>query len=91
MKVFLGEKGITETWQEDFTKSVKCHACKADCRIMFVAIENMQNDPEGYVCDLHENTGDGEGNGQFWPHDAIACAVYLCEKCFEPNAVINQA
>jgi hypothetical protein len=56
---------------------------------MFVAIEETE-DEEDFVCNLYENTG-GQFNGKFWPHDCIACAVYLCSKCFEPNALLNQA
>ena len=51
---------------------------------MFVAHEEIEKD---YVCRLHDNMKDEK----YWPHDAIACGVYLCEKCFEPNAIINQA
>ena len=87
MKIYLGEKGLKQTWQEDFPKTIKCHKCKGNCRIMFVGLEEREKE---YICNLHKNTG-ARKNGKFWPHDAIACAVYLCEKCFEPNAVINQA
>ena len=88
MKVYLGKDGLSATWQEDFPKSIKCHKCKSNCRIMFVGIEDGKE--KEYVCNLYNNTG-ARKNGKFWVHDAIACAVYLCEKCFEPNALINQA
>ena len=84
MEIYLGKKGLNKTWQENFPKTTKCHKCKGVARIMFVALENIEKE---YVCDLHDNMKDGK----FWPHDAIACAVYLCEKCFEPVAIINQA
>jgi len=87
MKTFLGEKGLSCTWQDKFPKTIKCHKCKGNCRIMFVAMEEGEKE---YICNLHPNTAARKG-GKFWPHDAIACAVYLCEKCFEPNALINQA
>jgi len=87
METYLGEKGLNATWQENFPKSIKCHKCKENCRIMFVALENKEKE---YICRIHKNTGNGK-TGKYWPHDAIACAVYLCEKCFEPNALINQA
>lgn len=83
MKTYLGKKGLKKTWQEDFPKSVKCHKCGGNCRIMFVAFEDSEKE---YVCDLHKNM-----RNKFWVHDAIACAVYLCEKCFEPNTLLNQA
>lgn len=84
MEIYLGEKGLDKTWQEPFPKTVKCHKCKGEARIMFVAFEEKEKE---YVCNLYENQKDKK----YWPHDAIACAVYLCEKCFEPNALINQA
>ena len=86
MEIYLGEEGLNKTWQEDFPKSIKCHKCKGNCRIMFVGLEKEKE----FICDLHENTGGGK-NGKFWVHDACAVAVYLCELCFEPNALINQA
>ena len=84
MKTYLGEEGLEATWQEPFPKTMKCNKCGGNCRIMFVAHEEIEKD---YVCRLHDNMKDEK----FWPHDAIACGVYLCEKCFEPNAIINQA
>lgn len=85
MKILLGEKGLNLTWQESFEKEIKCNKCKSNCRPMFVVFEE-ENEKE-YVSSLYPNMEDKK----LWPHDAIACAVYLCEKCFEPNAVINQA
>jgi hypothetical protein len=87
MKFQIGEIGLNASWQEPFPKTVKCHKCKGNCRIMFVAYEDKEKE---YVCNLHKNTG-GKKGGKYWPHDAVACAVYLCEKCFEPNALIDQA
>lgn len=85
MKTYLGEEGLNASWQRPFSKTMKCHKCGGNCRIMFVAYEKNEKD---YVCHLHENTGE---KGKYWLHDAMACGVYLCEKCFEPNAIINQA
>jgi len=85
MNTYLGEKGLNETWQEPFKKTIKCHKCGGVARIMFVACENERGGK--FVCDLHDNMKDKK----YWVHDAMACAVYLCEDCFEPNAVINQA
>jgi len=87
MNTYLGEKGLNKTWQNDFPKSVKCHKCEENARIMFVAIEEERKDPKDFICAMHENMKDEK----YWVHDAMACAVYLCEKCFEPNAIINQA
>ena len=90
MKIYIGEKGLDKTWQDQFPKTIECHKCKGEARIMFVGIENYPTDKGNFICDLHDNTG-AEKNGKLWLHDACAVAVYLCEKCFEPNALINQA
>ena len=84
MNIFLGKTGLKESWQAHHKETMKCNKCGGVARIMFVA---MEDDEEEYVCGLHENMKDEK----YWPHDAISCAVYLCEKCFEPNAIINQA
>ncbi len=83
MKVFLGESGLRQSWQDKFPKQCKCHKCEENARIMFVAFEESEKE---YVYKLHKNI-----KGKYWPHDAIACAVYLCEKCFEVTAILNQA
>ncbi|MFH2062480.1 MAG: hypothetical protein ABIJ43_05845 [Candidatus Beckwithbacteria bacterium] len=84
MNIYLGETGLDRTWQESFKPTTECK-CGGEARIMFVAIEETR---EGdFVCNLRDNGGEGD----FWPHDAIACAVYLCKKCFEPITIINQA
>ncbi len=90
MKTYLGKKGLEKTWQTEFPENIKCHKCKGNCRIMFVAFEDSLEKTS--VADLHDNTGaQVDGKGKYWPHDCIACAVYLCEKCLEPNAILNQA
>ena len=56
---------------------------------MFVAQEDfvgITKNKQLHVADLHKNE-----KGKYWPHDCIAIACYLCEKCFEPNTLINQA
>lgn len=85
MKIFLGEKGLNCSWQEPFNKTEKCHKCKGEARIMFVGQELDRNGD--FITNLRNNGGPGD----YWPHDAIAVAVYLCKDCFEPIAVINQA
>ena len=84
MDIYLGEEGLNQTWQEDFPKTMKCHKCGGEARIMFVGCENEE---EKYIASLHDN----EGKGGYWVHDCIAVAIYLCKECFEPNALINQA
>ena len=86
MKVYLGKSGLNKSWQRTFDAIVECHKCGSEARIMFVAVEG--DEPKGqYVCDLRKNGSKGD----YWVHDSIACAVYLCADCFEPIAILNQA
>ena len=88
MKIYLGKTGLNETWQEPFPEITKCHKCGGEARIMFVGIENNKTGKAGdFICNLRENGGKGD----YWVHDAIACAFYLCADCFEPIAILNQA
>ena len=88
MKIFKGKKGLNASWQEPFEESIKCKKCeRGNARIMFVAIENEEDKDEGFICDLYKNMKDDK----YWVHDACAVAVYLCERCFEANAEVNQA
>lgn len=86
MRVYLGEKGLKESWQDPFPKTTKCHKCKKRAKIMFVGIEEEYQ--IRYICDLHKTTGK---RGRLWLHDVMACAVYLCPFCFNATALINQA
>lgn len=90
MKIYKGEEALDATWQDEFKPTMKCHKCKGTCRIMFTAMEDADIKKGDFICEMYENTGGTKG-GKYWPHDVIAVAVYLCEKCFEPNAQINQA
>ena len=90
IKVYLGEKGLNKSWQEPFPEITKCHKCGGEARIMFVGFEKNTDDEAGsmkYICDLRENGGKGD----YWVHDVIACAVYLCRDCFNPITLLNQA
>ncbi|HEC30482.1 MAG TPA: hypothetical protein ENI66_00515 [Candidatus Yonathbacteria bacterium] len=84
MKIYLAEKGLDKSWQESFEKNIKCKHCGSNARIAFVAYEdgNGKN-----LCDIHKQGKDGK----LWLHDVSATAVYLCEKCLEATAEINQA
>ena len=85
MKIYLGKAGLNKTWQKPFPEVTKCHKCGGKARIMFVVFEGSKS--KRYVCDLRENGSKGD----YWVHDAIACAVYLCADCFSPIAILNQA
>ena len=90
MKTTIGEQARSKSWQVEFPATVKCSkkGCKGEARIAFVAYEGMSDDDKKeFVCHLHLN----EGEGGYWPHDAIAVAVYLCRKCLGATALFNQA
>ena len=88
MFTYIGKTGVDETFQEDFKETIPCVHCGEEARIAFVAAEDYPNNDE-YVCNLYQNHfGDG---GDFWPHDAVAVAIYFCTKCAEATAIYNQA
>lgn len=83
MNVYLGEQGLEKTWQQPFSPTVPC-TCGGEARIMFVAFEDGHDKTN--VCGLRKN----HGKGDYWPHDCVAVAAYLCKECFTPVACINQ-
>lgn len=86
MDIRIGKRAKAFTQQEEFTENVQCD-CGGNARIGFAVRE--RGDEEFLVCDWYKNLfGDG---GSFWPHDAIAVAVYFCEKCAKACVRWNQA
>jgi len=85
MEIYLGESGLENSWQEHFEKTTKCK-CGNEARIMFVGFEDNEKE---YVCQLKLKPK--LKNDEYWLHDACAVAVYLCPKCFEATAIVNQA
>lgn len=86
MKIYLGANGLKNSWQKPFESTNKCSKCNGESRIMFVTQEEREGRGD-YICDIRKNGG----QGNYWPHDAIAVAVYLCKDCFNADAIINQA
>ena len=82
MKVTIGNEGAVNTYQDDFRTTIHCE-CGSEAQMAFVAIEETE---DVYVSGLHKN-----GQDDFWPHDAIAVAVYFCRKCAKPLVRYNQA
>jgi len=80
--VYVGEKGLDQTWQAPFDKTAKCSKCGGKADIAFVNKEDKSS--KEFVCDLHKNKNSS------WPHDSTATAVYICRKCMEPTAKMNQ-
>jgi hypothetical protein len=93
MDVVVGAAGLNTSWQGDFPATPSCCRCGGDTRHAFTASEGLtgkarQTSEEAqFVCSLHDNGGEGD----FWPHDALAVAVYFCKDCLEPTALYNQA
>lgn len=85
MKIYLGKSGLDKSWQLPFPETTHCNQCGGKARIMFVVFEGSKS--KRYVSYIRENGGKGD----YWVHDAIACAVYLCADCFSPIAILNQA
>jgi hypothetical protein len=88
MEIYLGKRGLLNSWQDPFKATEKCYKCGAKAKIMFVASEGFEKEEKEYLCDMHRTTGK---EGGLWLHDACAVAVYLCPKCFEATAIVNQA
>jgi hypothetical protein len=84
MKITIGKEGLDQTHQSKFSEKTSCE-CGGVARIAFVCCEGSGE--ESYICDLHNN----EGFGGFWPHDAVAVAIYFCKKCSNTVALYNQA
>ena len=79
-------KAVDQSWQAPFKDKTKCCKCGSTARLAFVCKEDEENE---YIADMYKNkkaTG-----GKAWPHDAVAVAVYFCEKCLETTSEFNQA
>ena len=88
MKITLGKRGLSKTWQTKFPEKTKCAYCKGEARIGFVAHEGLEEEVmfKNCVCSLYKN----KGKGGFWLHDCCAVAVYFCKECLKPTALYNQ-
>ena len=80
-------KATEETWQAPFEQNTECCHCGENARLALVFREDQAD--KKYISDIHDNTI--AKGGKFWPHDAVAIAIYFCEKCYEPTAEYNQA
>ena len=87
LREFIGQSGLTETYQADFPGTTKCCRCDGEARHGFTVKETPAEIAKEMVTDLHPN----EGKGGFWLHDCCAVAVYFCRECLQPTALYNQA
>ena len=88
MQTTTGEKATQMSWQAEFPQNIKCESCGGESRIIFVSHEGITEfDKSGpFVCNTRKNGGKGD----FWPHDCVAVAIYLCKDCFHFDALGNQ-
>ncbi len=84
METKIGKPAKDLTWQSEFPVTLKCD-CGGKAELAFAAKEEV-GQPEEYVAGLYKNGNDG-----FWPHDAIAMALYFCRNCFKPIIRWNQS
>lgn len=76
------------TWQNPFPDNTACVHCGSNARRALCAREDGAGGVDNkYVCELHQN----QQEGKFWPHDAIAYALYFCEQCAKSTSLYNQA
>lgn len=87
MQIYIGEKGLDQSWQAPFKKVTECCKCSKEAQIMFVGIENYPAGKGNFICDLRNTTGK---EGGLWLHAVCAVAVYLCPYCLEATAIVNQ-
>jgi hypothetical protein len=86
LRGFVGQPGLTETYQDDFPVTTICCRCGGESRHAFTVKEEFIQTAEEMVCELYSN----EGKGGYWLHDVCAVAIYFCRECLEPTACYNQ-
>ena len=87
LRGFIGQSGLTETYQGEFPDTAKCSRCGGESRHGFTVKEEFTESAKEIIADLHPN----EGKGGFWLHDCCAVAIYFCRECLQPTAIYNQA
>lgn len=91
MIVEIGGRGLENSWQAPFPKTVECVHCKA-IAYPVVCIQEDGKSEGDFICNLPPPPNPEEGEPpNSWLHDATAFAIYLCPKCLEPTALFNQA
>lgn len=85
MEIVKGTLGIGKTFQAPFPLTTICERCEKIARIAFVTAEGPEETE--YISGFHDNEVDS-----FWPHDAIAVAIYFCtdQKCGTGTVLWNQ-
>ena len=89
-EITLGEAGTEKSWQAAFPAHTKCQHCGSDRCFLIVNYYEGHGSKE-FLCKMHHNdASDPHGEG-YWPHDAVAIAVYFCRDCAECSTLWNQA
>jgi len=86
--VHIGRSADVYSWQGPFAPEEKCHKCGKTTRLALVVKEQCGSKTLVYVSNLYGNEPDA-----FWPHDAVAVAIYFCidVACAKATAIWNQA
>jgi hypothetical protein len=93
MKATIGKAGLDHSFQDEFPRTVECHYCAHhSALIAFVAHEGMDKKELDAIVAKKEPAVcfNRPATAEIWPHDLIACAVYICTSCGEATAIWNQ-
>jgi hypothetical protein len=93
MKVTVGADGVTKSFQDEFPTDVKCPLCKkGNAVVAFVAHEGFDKRELASIV-ARKTTAvcfTRPAGAKVWPHDVMACAVYICTDCGDASARWNQ-
>lgn len=90
MKVTIGKAGLSKSFQEEFQRDVECpHCARGNALIAFVAHEGFDKKKLAAIVARRERAVcfDRPIAAKIWPHDLMACAVYICTSCGEATAI----
>ncbi len=95
-KFGLSGEAKSLSWQDEWEDSVECCHCHSrNTELMLTAIEDLDKGKSveaqrgSWLSERHESEWAYHRN--FWFHDAVAVAVYICRDCAEATAFWNQA
>lgn len=93
MKVTIGKAGLNKSFQAEFQRTLECpHCAHGNAVIAFVAHEGFDKRELATIVVRKEPAVcfNRPAGAKIWPHDLMACAVYICTACGEATAVWNQ-
>ena len=83
MPILYGMEGLNQSKQSPFPPQLLCR-CGGRADPAFVYAEDG-SEPKT-VSSVRLNGGPGE----YWPHDRVSVAVYICRRCFDVVAKLSQ-